>query len=57
MCIVNVNYVEYDIRGSAGPVFSLERQEKGNSTGCGYYEVTLGSCEHIVASDVVVLLC
>ena len=57
MCIVNVNYVECDIRGSAGPVFSLERQEKGNSTGCGYYEVTLGSCEHIVASDVVVLLC
>ena len=39
MCIVNVNYVEYAIRGSAGPVFSLERQEKGNPTGCGYYEV------------------
>ena len=28
MCIVNVNYVECDIRGSAGPVFSLGRLEK-----------------------------
>ena len=56
MCVVVFHYVEYDISAVLA-LFSVLGRQESKLTSCWYYEVTLVFCGHVVASNVVMLLC